>query len=64
MHYIKELALIFAPVVFAWFLMFLLGAFVSASWNIAEWEAQTRIFCAIWSSIFGGAVWYRLRTAV
>jgi len=61
MHYIKELALIFTPVVFAWFLMFLLGAFVSASWNIVEWERQTRIVCAIWGTVFGGAVWYRMR---
>lgn len=52
------------PVAIAWTLMYLLGAFVSASWNIAEWTSQARIVCALWGSAFGGALWVKLRSAV
>lgn len=64
MKYARELALIFTPVAFAWTLSYLLGAFVSASWNIAEWTGDARVLCAIWGSTFGGAIWYRLQVEV
>ena len=61
MKYARELALIFTPVAFSWSLSYLTGAFVSASWNIAEWTPQARMLCALWGSAFGFAVWHKLK---
>lgn len=64
MNHTKEIACIFIPVAFAWSMTYLLGAFVSASWNIALWEPQARIVCAIWGSVFGAAIWRKLRATI
>jgi len=61
MKYARELALIFTPVTFAWSMTYLVGAFVSASWDISEWPSDFRILFAIWGSAFGFAVWHKLK---
>ena len=64
MNYAKEIAHVLIPVSIAWALSYLLGAFISASWNIAEWTPQARMLGAVWSTVFGGALWIRLRGIV
>jgi hypothetical protein len=61
MNYAQEIARIFIPVAFAWGMTYLLGSFVSASWNLTEWEPKARIVCAIWGSVFGAVIWNKLR---
>ena len=60
MNYALKIAAIIAPIAVAWFISYLLGAFVSASWNLAEWTQEARFLCALWGSVFAFAVWYRM----
>jgi hypothetical protein len=60
MTYALKIASIVVPVAVAWFMFYLLGAFVSASWNLPEWTQEARLLCALWGSVFAFAVWYRL----
>lgn len=60
MNYAKEIMSVITPISIAWALFYLLGAFVSASWNLTEWTLEARFLCALWGSVFGFAFWYRL----
>jgi membrane protein implicated in regulation of membrane protease activity len=60
MKYTSDILSILIPIFLSWLLFYLIGAFVSASWNVSEWTPQARIVCAIWSSVFAYALWYRL----
>jgi steroid 5-alpha reductase family enzyme len=60
MRYAKEIMTIVFPLALGWFILYLICAFVSASWTISEWTQQARIICAIWGSCFGAGIWYRL----
>ena len=51
---------IFTPIAFAWMMSYLIGSFISASWNLIEWTEQARFLTAIWGCVFAFAVWYRL----
>ena len=51
---------IITPIFIAWGLAYLVGAFVSASFNVAEWIAEARIVTAIWGCAFAYALWHRL----
>jgi len=63
MTYALKIASILTPIAVAWFLSYLLGSFVSASWNLPEWTQEARFLCALWGSVFAYAVWYRLEKA-
>jgi len=60
MNYSIKLASIFTPIAFAWLMAYLIGAFVSASWNLADWTMQARMLTALWGCVFAFAVWYRM----
>lgn len=51
---------ILTPIAIAWGLAYLVGSFVCASWNIAEWILEARFVTAIWGCAFAYALWYRL----
>lgn len=60
MQYAKEIISMLFPLAIGWLVIYLICAFVSASWNITEWTAQARMVCAIWGSSFGFGIWYKL----
>jgi len=60
MTYSLKIASIITPIAVAWFMAYLLGAFVSASWNLIDWTTQARMLTALWGCVFAFAVWYRL----
>ena len=51
---------ILVPLAIAWAVMYLICAFVSVSFDIANWSEQARLVCAIWGTAFGAGLWYRL----
>jgi len=54
---------IVTPISVAWLMAYLLGAFVSASWNLIDWTAQARLLTSLWGCVFAFAVWYRLENS-
>ena len=60
MNYAKEIARMIVPMMVGFITLYLIGAFVSASWNIADWTAEARLVCAIWGSVFSAGVWMKL----
>jgi hypothetical protein len=55
-----ELLMVSLPYVGTCFVMYLLGAFVSVSWNPVNWTSDARIVCAFWGMVFGFAVSLKL----
>ena len=60
MREIKEMVFCVAPFVVTMAVMYLLGSFVSASWDVVEWERTDRVFFGFMSIVFGGALLHRL----
>ncbi len=60
MKQLKEIAYCVAPYVVSCIAMYMVGAFLSASWDIAEWERSDRAFCAISAAVFGTMLLIRL----
>jgi hypothetical protein len=60
MKQLKEIAYCVAPYVVTCAAMYLVGAFLSASWDVAEWERTDRAFCAICAAVFGTMLLIRL----
>ena len=60
MKQLKEIAYCVAPYVVTCAAMYLVGAFLSASWDVAEWERTDRAFCAICAVVFGTMLLIRL----
>ncbi len=60
MREIKEMVFCVAPFVVTAATMYLLGAFVCASWDVSEWERNDRMFFGITTVVFGFALLHRL----
>ena len=60
MKQLKEIAYCVAPYVVSCIAMYMVGAFLSASWDVAEWERSDRAFCAICACVFGSMLLIRL----
>lgn len=60
MREIKEMVFCVAPFVVTMAVMYLLGSFVSASWDVVEWERTDRVFFGFMSVVFGYALLFRL----
>lgn len=51
---------IITPIFIAWGLAYLIGSFVSATFDVAAWMPEARVVTAIWGCAFAYALWYRL----
>ncbi len=60
MREIKEIVFCITPFVVTAATMYLLGSFVCASWNVAEWERTDRMFFGLTTVLFGFALMLRL----
>lgn len=60
MREIKEMVFCVAPFMVTMAVMYLLGSFVSASWDVVEWERTDRVFFGFMSIVFGYALLFRL----
>lgn len=60
MKSLKEIAYCVAPYVVTCAVMYLVGSFLSASWDVSEWERADRAFCAICATVFGTMLLIRL----
>ncbi len=60
MREIKEIVFCVVPFVVTAATMYLLGSFVSASWDVAVWERSDRAFFGITAVVFGFALLHRL----
>ncbi len=60
MKQLKEIAYCVAPYAVTCAAMYLVGAFLSASLDVAEWERADRAFCAICACVFGSMLLIRL----
>jgi len=60
MKSLKEIAYCVAPYVVTCAAMYLVGSFLSASWDVSEWDRTDRAFCAICACVFGSMLLIRL----
>lgn len=60
MKYAINLTSILIPHVIAWACMYLVCSFVNIDWSFVNWSRDSRTICALWSIIFGFALWVRL----
>lgn len=57
---LKEITFIVTPFVVTCAMAYLLGSFVSASWNPQDWTWMARMVSAIWGMTFGFMLLIRL----
>jgi hypothetical protein len=60
MREIKEIVFCVTPFAVTAAVVYLLGAFVCASWDVAMWERADRMFFGIVAVLFGWALMLRL----
>jgi hypothetical protein len=60
MKYIREIFFVVTPFFVVSFMMYLMGSFLSASWNPDEWQRADRAFCLITAWVFGAMLLIRL----
>lgn len=60
MKSIQEIVSIVVPFTVTCAIMYLIGAFVSASWNPQDWTWMARMVSAIWGMVFGFMLLIRL----
>lgn len=60
MREIKEILFCITPFAVTAAAMYLLGSFVSASWDVTVWERSDRAFFGITAVVFGFALMHRL----
>ena len=63
MKALKEIAFVVAPYIVVSAMMYLMGAFLSASWDPEAWERVDRMFCIISAWVFGSMLLIRLTVA-
>ncbi len=61
---LKEIAFIVTPFVVTCAIAYLLGSFVSASWDPRDWTWMARMVSAIWGMTFGFMLLIRLQKGV
>jgi len=60
MKHLKEIAFVITPYIVVSALVYLMGAFLSASWNPELWERTDRAFCIVTAWVFGSMLLIRL----
>jgi hypothetical protein len=60
MDYLRKIVFIVTPFVVVSAMMYLMGSFLSASWNPSEWARADRAFCLITAWVFGAMLLIRL----
>jgi hypothetical protein len=60
MKYVNEIIFVITPFFVVSFMLYLMGSFLSASWNPAEWTRTDRAFCLITAWVFGAMLMIRL----
>ena len=59
--YFKAIALTITPFVVSMCLFYLIGSFLSVSFDPAEWTLEMRSLMAIFGGVFGGAMYLKLQ---
>ena len=59
-RYFKTIFVTATPFCVTLFFAYLIGSFLSVSWNPAEWTADMRILMTEFGMAFGGALYMRL----
>jgi len=60
MKYLREIGFIVTPFFVVSAMMYLMGSFLSASWNPESWTRADRAFCLITAWVFGAMLLIRL----
>ncbi len=60
MREIKLIGSTLLPFAVTFFVMYLVGSFVSVSWDTATWSWELRVLMATFGITFGFALWMRL----
>lgn len=60
MKYLNEIVFVVTPFIVVSAMMYLMGSFLSASWNPDEWTRADRAFCLITAWVFGAMLLIRL----
>ena len=63
MKALKEIVFVVTPYIVVSAVMYLMGSFLSASWNPEDWERVDRMFCIISAWVFGSMLLIRLTVA-
>lgn len=59
-RYLNRCAFVLFPFAISYAVAYLIGAFVSASWNLAEWTESWRMVDALIGNVYGYALYVRL----
>lgn len=59
--YFKAIAVTIVPFVVAMFMFYLIGSFLSVSFDPADWTLEMRSLMAIFGGVFGGAMYLKLQ---
>jgi hypothetical protein len=59
--YFKSIAVTIVPFVVSMFMFYLVGSFLSVSFDPAEWTLEMRSLMAIFGGVFGGAMYLKLQ---
>jgi hypothetical protein len=57
---LNEIVFVLTPFAVSCFFLYLVGSFISVSWNPADWTMDCRIICAVWAVTFGGGFLVKL----
>jgi steroid 5-alpha reductase family enzyme len=57
---LREVMFVIFPFIVGCIFLYLVGSFISVSWNIADWTENCRIVCTIWGISFGFALLVKL----
>ncbi len=60
MKTLKDIAFVVTPFIVACAVMYLIGSFVSASFNPQDWTWTSRFVCSVWGCVFGFMLLIRL----
>ena len=62
-QYLCEMAFYITPFIASYCVIYMIGSGISASFNLAEWQIQLRVFMACAGWVYGFALLWRLRYA-
>ena len=58
--YVKRVTLILSSFAVSYAVIFLIGAFVSASWDLASWSSSLRMFLGLLGNLYALALMMKL----
>ena len=61
-RYFRTILVTAVPFCITLFFAYLIGSFLSVSWNAAEWTLDMRVLMAEFGVCFGGALYMKLRS--